>query len=65
MKLDDVPEKMKERSKYLLLDGVGCALIGAHLPWSETAADAVFGMEEAGPCTVIGWERGLSPIPAA
>ncbi|MDT5128758.1 MAG: hypothetical protein QOH54_4402, partial [Mycobacterium sp.] len=31
----DIPPTVVERAKYLLLDGLGCALIGAQLPWSR------------------------------
>ena len=57
MKMEDVPEKLRERAKYLILDGVGCAIVGAHLSWSEVAANAVFDMEGEGKCTVMGWEK--------
>ncbi|MGH3638012.1 MAG: MmgE/PrpD family protein [Mycobacterium sp.] len=60
----DVPPQVLERAAYLLLDGVGCALIGAGLPWSRTATDAVLAMEGAGDAIVIG--TGLrSSAPAA
>lgn len=40
-----------------MLDGLACALVGAHLPWSETAVKAVVEMESEGPVTIIGWEK--------
>ena len=43
--LDDVPRDVVERAKHLLLDGLGCALIGAQLPWSRVATDAVLDLE--------------------
>ena len=55
--LDGVPEDIKVRSKYLILDGIACGLVGAHLPWSETAANAIFDMEPPGWSNVIGWDR--------
>ena len=57
VQLQDIPDSIKTLAKYLILDGVACALVGTHLPWSETAARAVFDMEGPGNCTVIGWER--------
>src|SRR5260370_30258136 len=30
--LDDVPASVRDRAKHLVLDGIGCALIGAQLP---------------------------------
>lgn len=55
--LQDIPEDVKTRAKYLILDGIACALIGAHLPWSEKAANAVFAMEQPGECAVFGWDK--------
>ncbi|KAF2722539.1 2-methylcitrate dehydratase PrpD [Polychaeton citri CBS 116435] len=64
--LDSIPPQILERAKYLILDGVACMLVGAHLPWSETAVNAVSKMESAGPCTVVGWGgKSLSPPSAA
>lgn len=62
--LDDVPERVKTRAKHLLLDGIGCALVGAQLPWSRTAVDTVTGLEGTGGATIIGWGRTTS-TPAA
>jgi 2-methylcitrate dehydratase PrpD len=52
--LDDVPGAVVERAKHLLLDGVGCGLIGAQLPWSRVATQAVLDLEGAGDTVVIG-----------
>ena len=55
--LEDVPKDIQARAKYLILDGLACALIGAQLPWSKTAAAAVFAMESPGRCGIFGWEK--------
>lgn len=47
----NVPTVIQTRAKYLILDGIGCAL---YLPWSETAAKAIFCMESPGNCSVFG-----------
>ena len=62
--LDDVPPAVVERAKYLLLDGLGCALVGAQLPWSRIATDAVLGLEGQGDSIVIGTGR-TTGAPAA
>jgi 2-methylcitrate dehydratase PrpD len=62
--LDDVPAPVAERAKYLLLDGLGCALVGAQLPWSRTATCAVLGLEGSGDSVVIGTGR-TTGAPAA
>ena len=55
--LGDIPDDIQTRAKYLILDGVACALIGAQLPWSRTAANAIFAMEAPGKCGIFGWEK--------
>jgi 2-methylcitrate dehydratase PrpD len=62
--LDDVPQTVIERAKHLLLDGLGCALVGAQLPWSRIATDAVLGMEGRGDAVVVGTGR-TTGAPAA
>jgi 2-methylcitrate dehydratase PrpD len=62
--LDDVPYQVVERAKYLLLDGLGCALVGAQLPWSRVATGAVLGLESPGDTVVIGTGH-MTSAPAA
>jgi 2-methylcitrate dehydratase PrpD len=66
--LDDVPHAVVERAKHLLLDGVGCALVGAQLPWSRVATDAVSDIEGRGghgDTVVIGTGHSTSAPAAA
>jgi 2-methylcitrate dehydratase PrpD len=63
--LADVPVAVRDRAKHVLLDGVGCALVGARLPWSDIATDAVRGMEGHGSCALIGVGRATTPSAAA
>jgi 2-methylcitrate dehydratase PrpD len=63
--LDDIPHLVVERAKYLLLDGLGCALVGAQLPWSRVATDAVLGLESPGDTVVIGTGHTTSAPAAA
>ncbi|MDQ2733422.1 MAG: MmgE/PrpD family protein [Pseudomonadota bacterium] len=65
LKLDDVPQSVRERAKYLTLDGLACAIVGAQLPWSRTAVDAVTRLEGPGNSTIIGWGRKISAPAAA
>jgi 2-methylcitrate dehydratase PrpD len=65
LSLDDIPAVVLERSKHLLLDGLGCALIGAQLPWSRTATDAVLDIDGQGDTVVIGTGRTASAPAAA
>jgi 2-methylcitrate dehydratase PrpD len=63
--LADIPEDVLERSAHITLDGIGCALVGAHLPWSERAVDGVAALESGGPAAVIGWGLDLTATAAA
>jgi 2-methylcitrate dehydratase PrpD len=63
--LDDVPQQVIERATHLLLDGLGCALVGAQLPWSRVATDAVLNLESSGDTVVIGAGRTTSPPASA
>ncbi|MEU6409016.1 MmgE/PrpD family protein [Microbispora sp. NPDC046933] len=61
---DQVPERVRRRAAHLALDGVACALVGAKLPWSRTAVEAVRRLDGTGDSLVIGWGTTL-PAPAA
>jgi aconitate decarboxylase len=64
--LDDVPSRVRERAKYLLLDGVGCAMVGAQLPVSRIGVEGLTAIDPAGPAALIGWgEKTTSPQSAA
>jgi aconitate decarboxylase len=54
LSLDDVSEAVRIRAKYLLLDGIGCALVGAKLPWSSLAVETITRFEGRGDSTIIG-----------
>jgi 2-methylcitrate dehydratase PrpD len=65
LSLDDIPVAVMERAKHLLLDGLGCALIGAQLPWSRIATDAVLSIDGRGDTVVVGTGHTASPPAAA
>jgi aconitate decarboxylase len=65
VQLDDVPAATQTRAKHLLLDGIGCALVGARLPWSDAATDALTTLEGSGPTALIGTGRATTPLAAA
>lgn len=60
-----VPDPVRVRAAHLVLDGIGCALVGAQLPWSRLATDAVLGIEGDGAVPVIGTGRSTTPVGAA
>lgn len=57
LKLEDIPEHVQTRAKYLMLDGLACALTGARVPWSVDAAKALLEFEEPGKHVVIGYQE--------
>jgi len=57
VELNDIPLSVRERAKHLILDGVTCDLVGAHLPWSEKVANVIFEMEAQGDAGVFGWNK--------
>lgn len=65
LKLLKVPKDIQFRSELITLDGIGCRLVGAHLPWSEKAVKALFGLEPTGSCLLLGWENEMSASAAA
>lgn len=65
LKLDDVPVQVCERAKSLALDGLACAIVGAQLPWSRKAVEAVLTLESGNECTLIGWDKTTSAPAAA
>jgi 2-methylcitrate dehydratase PrpD len=65
LEFEDVPGEVLERAKALILDGFGCALVGAQLPWSRLAVDLVRRMEGSGDHALIGWGLATSAPGAA
>lgn len=63
--LDDLPPEVVERSRYLLLDGLGCGLVAAHLPWSDRAVAGTLAVDGPGIATLWGWNRTVTPLAAA
>ncbi len=55
--LADIPTDVQERTKDIFLDGLGCAIVGAQLPWSRTAVEVSTRFEGKGERTLIGWGR--------
>ena len=64
--LGDVPTSVREHAKHLMLDGVGCALVGAQLPVSRKGVEGVTALDDSGSAALIGWGgRTTSPPSAA
>jgi len=65
VQLADIPAEVRARAAHILLDGVGCALVGARLPWSDAATAAICALEGVGSSPLIGRGQTTSPSAAA
>lgn len=65
LKLADIPPPIIERAKHIILDGIGCALVGARVPWSTQLVEAFEAFEPPGQCTIFGTEKRYGPLAAA
>jgi hypothetical protein len=57
IQLEDIPSKIQTKVKHLILDGLACAIVGAKLPWSRIATEAILDIEGEGQCTLVGWNK--------
>jgi aconitate decarboxylase len=64
-RLDDLPGDVVQRAHHLLLDGIGCGLLAARMPWSELAVRAICDIEGDGPVSLWGWGRRVPAGAAA
>ena len=62
---DQIPDEVIERTKHLVLDGIGCGLLAARLDWSERAVETLKALDGDGAATVWGWNLKLPPMTAA
>ncbi|HSJ27193.1 MAG TPA: MmgE/PrpD family protein [Acidimicrobiia bacterium] len=63
--VDDLPDFIIDRTRYLLLDGIACGLVGAHLPWARRAVEGTLPVDNGSGATLWGWDRQVSPLAAA
>src|ERR1700739_4542123 len=63
--LADVPLRVREHAKHLILDGVACALAGAQLPVSRKGVQAITALDDAGTGALIGWGGRSTSAPSA
>ncbi len=53
--LDQIPDTVQQRAKYLLLDGIGCLLVGSHLDWSALGVEAITDFDPSGEYMIAAW----------
>ena len=59
------PAAVRHRAKVLFLDGVGCLLVGAQMPWSRLGVEAVVELDGGGSSVVVGHGRQHRIAPSA
>lgn len=62
---EDVPDAVKTRAKHLILDALGCGLVGAKLPWSKVAVNGLAELDDGQQASVWGWDRRATAGTAA
>jgi aconitate decarboxylase len=65
LELTDVPARVRERASHLMLDGIGCLIVGSHLPWSEIGVEALTKLDSGGGATIAGWGSRTTSAPTA
>jgi 2-methylcitrate dehydratase PrpD len=61
----DIPAKVRETARLLLLDQLGCQIAGVQLPWSERVYEAIRPLSPVGKSTLVGHSEQLGPDAAA
>ena len=62
---DAVPLEVRDRIKLLILDSLGCAIYGAHTPWSEILLQTLSEVDQTRTTSVWGTKARLSSPHAA
>jgi len=65
LRYDAIPREVRERAKLLMLDALGCALYGAHLPWCRILQRTLGKLDRSAACAVWGTKQRLSAPHAA
>ena len=65
LRYEAIPREVRERAKLLILDSLGCALYGAHLPWCRILQRTLKKLDSSTACRVWGTAQRLSAPHAA
>ena len=65
LKLNEVPEQVRDYAKRFILDNLGCQIAGATLPWSQTYYDVMKATRSGTHATVAYFGDKMSPDDAA
>jgi len=65
LEVDDIPEQVLSHASMLLADTLGCALLGARMPWNQAMVQAMAAAEPAGDVLAWGTPHRFGPSVAA
>ena len=65
LKFETLPAGVAAAARTRLLDGLGCGLYGAVMPWGKISAQVVYDEESKGKATVYGNAKPVAPARAA
>ena len=65
LKLSELPPKVVGEARIRLLDGIGCGLYGAAMPWGRITAETIYEEGSQGAATVYGNKKPVAPARAA
>src|SRR5688572_23932353 len=65
LRLQEIPEAIREQARLFVLDNIGCLVAGALLPWSQSYYHTLKKTRSGTHCTVAYFGDKLSPDDAA
>jgi 2-methylcitrate dehydratase PrpD len=65
LKLNQIPETVREHARRFILDNLGCQVAGATLPWSQTYYDVIRKTRSGTHCTIAYFGDKFAPDDAA
>ncbi len=65
LKLEDLPADLIREARTRLLDGLGCGLYGAVMPWGKIIAEVVYEEQSRGVATIYGNQEPVAAARAA
>jgi len=63
--VDKLPREVLRDARIRLLDGLGCGLYGAGMPWGKITAETVYEEQSRGKATIFGYQEPVAPARAA
>lgn len=65
LRFDRLPEPLVREARIRLLDGFGCGIYGALMPWGRITAEVVYDEQSQGPATIYGNRKPAAAARAA